>query len=82
MLKISAHTLKRMKKRNVSEEDIINAINNGKETYENTDEGKYANRSDFGSKYLIVKWRYEGEGKEIVTVYWRNKKLPKHKFIE
>ncbi|MBI5227751.1 DUF4258 domain-containing protein [Candidatus Micrarchaeota archaeon] len=82
MLRISAHTLKRMKKRNVSEEDIVNAINNGEETYENTDEGKYANRSDFGNKYLIVIWRYEGEGKEVVTVYWLNRKLPKYRFIE
>lgn len=82
MTKASPHAAKRLLERQITEYDINNVLNNGEELYEDLEAGKYGSRLDIGDKYLVVIWIYNGEDKEVVTAYWRNKKLSKYKFIE
>ena len=82
MIQISAHARRRMKEKNIAEEDVLNTIHDGEEAYENISEQKRGSRMGFGNKYLIVIWRQQSDDIEVVIVYWRNRKLPKYTFIE
>ncbi len=81
MIIISPHARKRMFERDISRDDVENTLSNGEELYEDK-EGKFGNLLEVGNKYLTVIWRYEGDVKEVITAYWRSKKMSRYKFIE
>lgn len=77
MVLISKHAIKQMEKRGVYESDVIACINDGEVTFaqENGRFGvKYYGKLKGLTADLIIVWRFRKSEKEVITVYWRNRR--------